>query len=328
MAYSGTVAQTVFNTRRVIENAARRCKLPAQSLTAEHVDIAKDQLYILLSDLPNRGVQLWCVQKELYPLYDGVPQVVTTAGTVDVLNSNLRTIQTPAGTHSTAAAYHQIQFTSATAISTIGVRWSGAAVGIELQRSVDGVSWTTIQSETPSASAGQTSWFDLDAVVAAPYFQVYAPGGSLPASDAVFANSPTEIPLARMNRDDYTNLPNKTFKSNRPLQYWFDRQAAAPIMRLWPMPNSQAEAYQLVVWVQRHIMDVGSMTQEIEVPQRWYEAIVAMLAAKLALEFVEVDPGMIPVLEAKADRALYFAQQEERDNSPVTILPNISMYTA
>ena len=69
------------------------------------------------------------------------------------------------------------------------------------------------------------------------------------------------------------------------------------------------------------------MTQEIEVPQRWYEAIVAMLAAKLALEIVEVDTGMVPMLDAKAERALYVAQAEERDNSPMMIAPNIAVYT-
>jgi hypothetical protein len=74
-------------------------------------------------------------------------------------------------------------------------------------------------------------------------------------------------------------------------------------------------------------MDVGTMTEEIEVPQRWYDAIVSMLAAKLAMEYIEVDAQMIPMLDAKAKEALYFAQQEERDNSPMMILPNISMYT-
>jgi hypothetical protein len=36
---------------------------------------------------------------------------------------------------------------------------------------------------------------------------------------------------------------------------------------------------------------------------------------------------MISMLDAKAKESLYFAQQEERDNSPMMILPNISMYT-
>ena len=326
MAFSGTVSQTSFDTRRVIENAARRCKLPAQSLTAEHIDIAKDQLYLLLSDLANRGIQLWCIEKIIYPLYDGVSQIATVAGTVDILNSNLRTVQALSGTVTTAASYSQIEFATATAVSTVGVRWTGAAVPIDLQRSDDGASWTTVQSEDTTAVAGVTSWFDLGSVVSARFYRVHAPGGALPAT-VVFANNPTEIPLARLSRDDYTNLPNKTFKSNRPLQYWLDRQAVAPVMNLWPVPNAGAANYQVVVWAQRHIMDVGSMTQSVEVPQRWYEAIVAMLAAKLAMEYIEVDPGLIAVLDGKAKEALYFAQQEERDNSPISILPNISMYT-
>ena len=98
-------------------------------------------------------------------------------------------------------------------------------------------------------------------------------------------------------------------------------------MNLWPVPNAAAEVMQVVVWAQRHIMDVGTMTQNIEVPQRWYEAIVAMLAARLAMEYIEVDAGLIGMLDQKAKESLYFAQQEERDNSPMMILPNISMYT-
>jgi hypothetical protein len=82
-----------------------------------------------------------------------------------------------------------------------------------------------------------------------------------------------------------------------------------------------------VIWIQRYIMDVGTMTQELEVPQRWYEAIVSMLAAKMAMEIVEVDAGMIGMLDAKAQQALYTAQAEERDNSPMMIAPNIAMYT-
>jgi hypothetical protein len=57
-------------------------------------------------------------------------------------------------------------------------------------------------------------------------------------------------------------------------------------------------------------MDVGTMTQELEVPQRWYEAIVSMLAAKLALEFAEANPQMIPLPDSKAKEALYIAQME------------------
>lgn len=328
MAYSNTVSQTVFNTRRVIENAARRCKLTAQSLTPEHVDIANDQLFMLLSDLSNRGIQLWCIEKQIYPLYNGLGDLTLDTGTVDVLNSNLRTLQQVTGINTDTSTTRTVNFTTDTFVTTVGILWSAAAVPVALERSDDNVTWTTIQTETTTATAGQWTWFDLESSVATVYFRVRATTGTLGFSQIYLANTPTEIPLARLNRDDYTNLPNKSFQSNRPLQFWFDRQVQQPVMHLWPVPNEEAELNQIVLWRQRYIMDVGTMTQEIEVPQRWYEAIVAMLASRLALEYIEVDPSMISMLDAKAKESLYFAQQEERDNSPMMILPNIAMYTA
>ena len=327
MAFSNTVSQTVFNTRRVIDNAIRRCKLTAQQITAEHIDVANDQLYLFLSDLANQGAPLWCIEKQIYPLYDGVGDITMLDGTVDILNSNFRWLQQVTGINVDTSTAREVDFTTDVFVSNVGIYWTAAAVPIALERSDDNVTWVTIQTETPTATAGEWTWFDLDSSVASRFFRVRATSGTLSFSQIYLANTPTEIPLARMNRDDYTNLPNKAFQSNRPLQFWFDRQVNNPIMHMWPVPNDAATVCQIVVWRQRYIMDVGSMTQDIEVPQRWLEAIVAGLAAKMALELVEVDVNLIPILDQKAASTLYIAQMEERDNSPMMIAPNISPYT-
>jgi hypothetical protein len=327
MAFSNTVSQTNFNTRRVIDNAIRRCKLTAQQITAEHIDIANDQLYLFLSDLANQGAPLWCIEKQIYPLYDGVGDITMTDGTVDILNSNFRWLQEVSGINIDTSTSRTVSFTTDIFVANVGILWSAAAVPIVLERSDDGIIWDEIQTETPTASAGEWTWYDLDSSVAARYFRVRATSGTLGFSQIYLANTPTEIPLARMNRDDYTNLPNKAFQSNRPLQYWFDRQVNNPIMHMWPVPNLAATVCQIVVWRQRYIMDVGTMTQDVEVPQRWLEAIVSGLAAKMALELVEVDVSLIPLLDQKAAIALNIAQMEERDNSPMMIAPNISPYT-
>ena len=327
MAFSNTVSQTNFNTRRVIDNAIRRCKLTAQQITAEHIDIANDQLYLFLSDLANQGAPLWCIEKQIYPLYDGVGDITMLDGTVDVLNSNFRTLQSVTGINTDTSTTRTVDFTDDVFVSNVGVRWSAAAVPVALERSDDNVTWVTIQTETPTAVAGEWTWFDLDSSVATRYFRVRATTGTLSFSQIYLANTPTETPLARMNRDDYTSLPNKAFQNSRPLQFWFDRQVNNPVMHLWPVPNEAATVCQIVVWRQRYIMDVGTMTQDVEVPQRWLEAIVAGLAAKMALELVEVDVNLIPILDQKAASTLYIAQMEERDNSPMMIAPNISPYT-
>lgn len=327
MAFSGTVSQTTFTTRRVIENAVRRCKLPAEQISSETVDIAKDQLFLMLSDWGNTGLQLWTVEKQIYPLYSGVAQIALTLGTIDILNSSLRLLQRVTGADATTGTTFTTAFGTATQVTSVGILWTGASVPVALERSDDGATWTTVQTETPTAIAGQWTWFDLASVVASAYFRVRATSGALSVSSVYLGNTPTEIPLARLSRDDYTNLPNKSFQSNRPLQYWFDRQVRQPIMHMWPVPNDAATVQQIIVWRQRQIMDVGSLTQEIEVPQRWYEAVVAGLAAKLALELIDVDGSLVPMLDQKAAIALQAAQDEERDNSPIMIAPNISMYT-
>lgn len=329
MAYSNTVSQTVFTTNKVVVNAIRRCKIPAEQVTAEHIDIANDQLYLLLSELANLGVPLWCIEKQLYPLYNGVGALTLDVGTVDVLNSFYRTLPEVTGTDTDTSTAHTVEFESDTLVSTVGIFWGAAAVPIAFERSDDGVTWTTIQSEAASGSGdGEVDWYDLDQVVAASWFRVRATSGTLTFDNIYLGNNPQQIPLARMNRDDWTNLPNQYFQSDRVLQFWFDRQVPAPVMRFWPIPNEAATTAQIVVWRHRQIMDVGTLTQELEVPQRWYEAIVAALAAKMAWEMIEVDPKMIPLLEQKAAQSMKIAQDEERDNSPVNWQADISMYTA
>jgi hypothetical protein len=302
--------------------------VPAEQLTSETWAIASDQLFLFLSDLANQGAPLWCLEKQLYPLYEGQAAVTMDAGTVDVMNFLFRTSTEQTGVVTDTATEHKVEFEAPVGVSTFGVFWAGASVPIVLERSDDDIVWTTVQQEEPEAFATQTTWFDVNAVVPSKYLRVRALSGTLDFDRIYFGNNLTRIPLARMNRDDFTNLPNPQFVSDRVLNFWFDRQVPRPIMRLWPVPNGNALVCQLEIWRQRQIMDVGTLTQEIEAPQRWYEAIVSGLARKMARELIEVDPAVIPMLDADAANALRIAQAEERDNSPTRWAPNISPYTA
>jgi len=330
MATSGTVSTTQFTTRQVIDHAFRRCRLGAQQITSEMIDVANDQLYLILSNLANRGVQLWCIEKLIMPLYEGNGAVTLPLGTVDVLNTNLRTLTEVTGTETTSSTTVTMVVSGGTTLTTVGILWSAAAVPFVVEQSVDGVTWTSVPTEesttAPTQTAGQWLWVDFNATTTNNYFRVRATSGTLSATDVYFGNTPTEIPIARLNRDDYTALPNKFFLG-RPLQFWFDRQLNQPIMHLWPVPNAAATTQQIVLWRHRYIQDVGTMVEELDVPQRWFDAIVAMLASKLAEETPEVDMQLMPILEAKADKALAEAENEERDNSPIYWQPQISMYT-
>ena len=332
MAVSGEVSQTIFNTRKVIDHAFRKCKVFPEAVGAEQLEVAQDNLYLLLSSLANRGLQLWCIDKLILPLYVNqaavpVPYGTQTKGVNDLLNTNFRTIQYLTATTTTAADRVTFNFSTSEQVTTVGVLWSGTSTSYVFETSPDNITWTTVKTvANPDASAGQWTWTDIDGSLASQYFRVRATVGSLLQSLVKVGNTPNEIVMARLNRDSYSNLPNKTF-AGKPLQFWLDRTLNEPVMYIWPVPDPANALGQVVTYVKRYIMDVGSLTQEIEVPQRWYEAIVYQLAARLAEDLPQVDPSMTMVLDQKAMRALNEAEMEERDNSPIYFTPNIAIYT-
>jgi len=332
VAVSGEVSQTIFSTRKVIDHAFRKCRVFPETVGAEQLQVAQDNLYLLLSSLANRGLQLWCIDKLILPLYVNqaavpVPYGTQTKGVNDLLNTNFRTIQYLTATETAAADRITFNFSTSEQVTTVGVLWSGTSTSYVFETSPDNITWTTVKTVTnPDASAGEWTWTDIDGSLPSQYFRVRATVGSLLQSDVLVGNTPNEIVMARLNRDSYSNLPNKTF-AGKPLQFWLDRTLNEPVMYIWPVPDPANALGQVVTYVKRYIMDVGSLTQEIEVPQRWYEAIVYQLAARLAEDLPQVDPSMTMVLDQKAMRALNEAEMEERDNSPIYFTPNIAIYT-
>jgi hypothetical protein len=74
-------------------------------------------------------------------------------------------------------------------------------------------------------------------------------------------------------------------------------------------------------------MDVGALSGQLEIPDRWFMAIQNMLAHQMSLELPGVPLERVQYLEGQADKNLMIAQAEERDKSPVYFAPNIAVYT-
>jgi predicted small secreted protein len=326
MAFSGTVSTTVFNTNKVIDHAYRRCRVTAQRVTAELQGIATDALYLLLSELSSVKTPSWCIEKVILPFYEGQPNVTLPLGTVEVLNANYRYLQAVSGSNIVTATTYQVNFASTTVVSTVGIEWSAVSAPLSFSVSTDGITWTVVDTVTPTAVAGEITWFDIFPALAYAYFKITATSGVLSYTTITLGNTPNEIPFGALNRDSYVAQANQIF-AGRPTTYWFQRDINQPVMHLWPAPNQAAELAQLIVWRHRHIMDVGTLQQELEIPQRWYEAIVSKLASKLAMETDAVDMNLIPMLDAKAEVALRAAWDGDNDGSPITITPAIGCYT-
>jgi len=351
MSTSGTVGQTVISVQTLIDHGARRAGKLAEELTVEQVQSAKTSLYYLLSNLANRGIQYWCIVKNVIGMKPDQYIYYLPIGTVDVLNSNYRTVTSvTTGANSSSGVVSNAfdgvgssvcQLSNNTGyiginngsgnpvyVATIGILPAiSGSVTVQLQYSQNGSTWTTVYS--PGATtweAGTWIYYDLDPSATAPFWRILqTAGANMGVYQVVFGTAPIEIPLARLNRDDYTNLPNKNFTNNRPLQYWFDRNIPQPAMYLWPVPNTIQP--QIVAWCHRQIQDVGALSGEIEIPQRWYLAIQNMLAHQMAMELPNVANDRILYCEQQGEKYWNQAEQEERDKSPIYFAPNISPYT-
>lgn len=326
MAYSGSISGTTFNALKVVDHAFRRCRLPAQSITAEMQEYALESLYVFLSELANIKTPSWCIEKMILPMYQNQPIVTLPVGTVEVLNLNYRVLQVVSGSTVTTSTLYRVYFTTQTVVDTVGIKWSAAAVPVTFQVSNDNVTWTTVGSSSATASAGEITWTDISGALPYTYFRITS---TQPLSYSVITlgNLPQEIPLGQLSRDSYVNQSNKVFPG-RPSSYYFQRDLPEPIVNIWPAPFAASEQAQLVLWRHRQIMDTENLQQEVEVPQRWLEAIIDGLAARVAAETPQVDPQIMAVREQKAAMSVQRAWDGDNDGSPIQINPGISVYTA
>ena len=351
MAYSGTIGQTVINVQTLIDHAVRRCGKLAEEITSEQQITARESLFFLLSALANKGINYWAISKKVFGLKADQYIYNLPVGGIDVLNVLYRTMNRPIGSYSASSGTAANAFDNnidticqQTAINgNISVNYGtnnpiyAGSIGILpgtsgsfhilLEYSVDGTTWVTLEDTGVTTWVNnEWLWYDIDPGQSVMYYRMRETGGNtLAVREFYIGNNSREIQMARLNRDDYTNLPNKNFPANQPYQFWFDRTIPQATIYLWPTPSDPF--IQMTVWYSRQIMDVGALTDELEVPQRWYEATIMMLAHRLSLELPAVPDSRIMYLEKMANQFLYEAEEEERDKSPIYFSPNISVYT-
>ncbi len=355
MPTTGTVGSTIFLNQQIIDHAFRRCKMVEQEITGEHITIALDLLWLFTQTLVNKGIKLWNVIPLLLPIYERQATVPCPLGTEDTYTINLRNQNritgdatategvadnafdsdlTTACTQIAAAGSITMQLDSATNVNTFGIMPNVSGTwDYVIEASNDNfVTTTNLLTRTGQVVVvNEWLWVDVQGIFGGVQnFELYrlrATGTTvLDVIELVYQNKPNEIPMYKLNRNDYANLPDKV-STGRPTQFWYDRQRTQPEIELWPSPGAEFTFGQITGFVQRQLQDVGEMTDELEVPDRWYLAIVCNLASELGREIKEVDEVIVPRLDLDAEKYLTDAWTGETDESEVYLRPNISPYT-
>lgn len=357
-----------FTLQQLVDHAVARCKIPRQRLTGEHQAIAKENLGLALAELSNKTVALWCQERILLPLYQQEGAIQLPAGTVDLLPDSVfyRTCTRVGDSYDTDAGGTAaladdgdfstsltqisvngsvlVQFLTPTVVNQVGFMANGDQWhNFVFEASNDGLVWTTVQTIAAPFGQYQTlyadkkwSWYEIASPPAGGslFFRVRETGGGIiNVRELYLGTAPQDIPMARMNREQYYTLPNKTFAS-RPLQFYLERAlvegenfAERPNIVLWPVPGSESVFSTVLAVRHRYIADVQDFNVAIELPVRWYDATIWWLASYFAAELPDVPQEREMYLSAKAKEELAESMDEERDASPIMIQADISGYT-
>ena len=176
-----------------------------------------------------------------------------------------------------------------------------------------GINLWTVKSGTLTLVTGQKTYTTADGLPADAIDYIEHVCRTTSGGQAV------DISLNRISVSTYANIPTKD-QSGRPYQIYVDRATAAPKITLWPVPDSST-TYTLAYWYLKREDDATNpVSQTIEIPFRFYNALVAGLSYHIALKKPEAS-DRISMLKDLYDEAFQLAADEDRDRASVRFVP-------
>lgn len=315
-----TIGMTTFNVATVIDTAVRRIGIHASKQTPEILEIAKNNLFLVLNNMPNVGINLWCIEEVYIPLEYGKSKYTMDVGTIDVLDTSYRRLTRISDyTVSTTPTDYVVEFTEASDVLMMYL--DCVEDSVELSFSNDGITY----GDAETVDTTDAKWHMVEKARGVSFVKI-SNSTSITVNSVELVSYLYDIPMYRTNRNDYSLLPNK-HQVGTPNMFLFDRKIA-PEMILWPVPNNSSDGNLIRTYRSRHISDIDGLNSDVEVPLRWLDAVVWNLAKNIAYEIEGVPADRIVLCSERAAESLQNVQIEERDSSEISIIPNISVYTS
>lgn len=132
-----------------------------------------------------------------------------------------------------------------------------------------------------------------------------------------------DLELQRYGYSDYSRIPNKA-QEGRPVYAYVDRKLNSVDITLWPVPDG---VYTIKLQKYRKIEDVGSYTNNLDIPVKALPAIISGLAAKLAMKrpVVVQNPdgsSRLPAIKAEAELQFGWAVEDDQERASTYITPD------
>ncbi len=180
-----------------------------------------------------------------------------------------------------------------------------------------GYSLSKLEFKTLELTQGTTS-YTLPVDVQDIFDVVYAKDNGVSANPRW-----TETPLTRIDLAAYNRINNKTEESYLS-QYALHRGLSTVTMYLYP--TSQNSDDELRYWALTRTEDASALNQDIDLPYRYTNSLIAGVAYYMGLETPNIPEEKLARLEKTYSSALEVAFGEDRDRSSMYITPSRRRY--
>jgi hypothetical protein len=168
--------------------------------------------------------------------------------------------------------------------SLLGIQ--AAEETLQAHELTEGLFWLTVMLKAWEAD-GVMAWVLTEgsfALVQSDVDYVFGSGGTfttvpIDITQMRITRNSMDLEMERMSREDYYALPNKTTEGY-PTTWFYDRQRDSGTLYVWPAPDSGTGTLKFTY--RRRIMDMDAGTDNIDLPQEWYLAVVYGLAQLLS----------------------------------------------
>lgn len=356
MATSGVEGTFQLSVLDLITMSVNLLSVPASQLSADQLRFAQNSLELILKSLPNDGYDRYLTTSTLVGLVPNVVQYNLPTGAQEVIKVAWRQGQinptttvysssnggTPANCFTGNLTPGCIQNASngnisanwgsgvQNAINYVGFNALGThTYSLVWEYSNDGVIWFTNYT-APSATYTDNTWvyYQLTTPVAAQYYRVReTAGATLSIRQLYFGYDQQDVVIGRINRDDYFSQSQKNDASsgNEIVNFYVQEDITTLTLFTWPaILNSNINT--MLVYYYRQPQDVGSLTNTLEIPFRWYDGIVWNLASRMALYLPKVSPELLQFVTQRADLMMNKVTQSDFDRSPVRLILATNSY--
>lgn len=207
---------------------------------------------------------------------------------------------------------------------------------LQVEYSFDLLTWIPVYiAPAQIYPAFQISWFVIEQSLNARAWRITETGGATLAIQQIYFSQPTNTGtgdrlLTARSRIEWLSIATK-MNTGYPSGYYFDQSTLSPsnspTIRLWPVPGPSIPLSQTNILYSnyRYAQDITQMFQNAELPQRFYDALVAGLAARLAQKFM---PDKYQLMKNEAIDAYNIAAATDYEKVTLRFTPDLGQYQA